>query len=372
MKPPIPSNEKVRVAALRAYDILDTVEEDIFDAVTRAAAQACATPMAFLNFIDADRQWCKSRVGAQLRETKRDIAICAHAIMGSKPFIVQDTLRDERFNRLSAGKEHPPIRFYAGIPLINPDGFAVGTLCVGDTVPRHLTDDQTEILKVLANNALRIMGVRRSMGMTVFARAVDVASDGITIAAPSGIDATIIYANESFLRFTRREYHQVINQLSTFPFLNPGGDVEKAYHLAHGEARMATAECRFEDASGAVLWDRVTFVPYIDDHGVLIYIVAIHRDVTAEKELELQSQQLHAMRTTLATVEHVIRNFMNTARLYSVQACTGQPVGAETQDAFDAAMEKTRHQLSAISGMTTFKDRPTPFGVSILDTENKD
>ncbi len=370
LAPPVPPNEESRVAVLRSYDILDTAEEEIYDAITRAAAEVCCTPMASLTFVDTDRQWFKASIGFSVRETSRDISFCAHAINGKHPFIVEDASVDERFKDYSNVTGDPRLRFYAGVPLVTPGGMALGTLCVLDTVPRTLTPDQTNNLRVLAESALRVMDLRRSAGVAVFAKAVDMTSDGVTIAAAApGGGATTIYANESFLRFTGYEYHQAVNQVCTFPIPSGRTDVQRAFESAYINGRMTTVEAQFQTPQGQTLWDRISFVPYVDDRGGLVYVVAIHRDISAEKELQQQAQQLHAMRTTLATIDHVVRNFMNAAQLYSHQAATGKSIDPATQESFDSALQKTRRQLSAIAGMTEFKDRPTPFGISVLDTE---
>jgi PAS domain S-box-containing protein len=374
LAPPVPEDEDQRVAALKSYDILDTAEESIYDAITRAAAEACATPMASLTFIDTDRQWFKARVGIAARESSLDISFCAQAIHQSELFVVQDATADDRFRHFANVAGDPHLRFYAGMPLVDDGGHALGTLCVVDTIPRSLTEQQAETLRLLAHSALRILRLRKHSSVAVFAKAVDMTSDGVTISAPGeepGGGPTIVYANEAFLRLTGYDYHQVINQACTFPVAPGRTDVQRAFETAYMNGTMATVEAQFENSFGSTLWDRISFVPYVDSRGVLQYVVGIHRDITAQKDMELQANQIHVMRTTLATVDHVIRNFMNAAQLYSSRVNDGQPVEPGLQASFDAAMQKTRQQLTALQGLTSFRDRATPFGVSLLDTEPK-
>jgi anti-sigma regulatory factor (Ser/Thr protein kinase) len=146
-------DESQRLAALNTYRILDTEPERSFDDLTLLASHICGTPIALISLIDRDRQWFKSRVGVSLTETSRSVAICAHAIQQADIFIVPDTLEDDTFrdNPYVAGE--PRIRFYAGAPLITPDGHALGTLCVMDRVPRTLTTDQLEALEALRRQA---------------------------------------------------------------------------------------------------------------------------------------------------------------------------------------------------------------------------
>jgi len=143
------SDESSRLAALQRYRILDTEPERAFDDLVLLASQICGTPMALITLIDAERQWFKARVGITLRETARSISFCSHAIKQHGLFIVPDAKDDDRFRDNPFVRTEPGIRFYAGAPLVTPDGYALGTICVIDQVPRTLTPDQTEALEAL-------------------------------------------------------------------------------------------------------------------------------------------------------------------------------------------------------------------------------
>ncbi|UYB53719.1 sensor domain-containing diguanylate cyclase [Xanthomonas sp. AM6] len=154
IKPQLPSNEAERLAALRQLQILDTPAEAAFDDLTMVAATICATPQAALTLIDAQRQWFKAATGAARGEAPRAISFCAHAILDpDRILLVEDTLQDPRFhdNPMSIGT--PPVRFYAGAPLLSQDGFALGTLCVFGDHPAHLSQEQQRALMALSRQA---------------------------------------------------------------------------------------------------------------------------------------------------------------------------------------------------------------------------
>jgi two-component system cell cycle sensor histidine kinase/response regulator CckA len=153
--------EQERLHTLRSYGVLDTAGERDFDDLVALAAGICEAPIALISLVDEDRQWFKAAFGLTAKETSRDVSFCAHAIHQPDLFVVQDASRDERFSANPLVTGDPGIRFYAGSPLIAPDGLALGTLCVIDRQPRQLTPAQKQALSVLSRHVMAHLELRR-------------------------------------------------------------------------------------------------------------------------------------------------------------------------------------------------------------------
>jgi len=170
MSAPIPQNESKRLKVLWQYDVLDTVPEEVFDDLTELAARICEAPIALISLVDENRQWFKSKVGLTVSETSRDRSFCSYAITQNDLFIVPDATQDQRFANNPLVTSEPKIRFYAGAPLITPDGHALGTLCVIDKVPRELRLEQKQALRILARHVVTQLELRRRSGELVDVR----------------------------------------------------------------------------------------------------------------------------------------------------------------------------------------------------------
>ncbi len=151
--PATPADEGHRLATLRSLNVLDTPPEERFDRLTRLARRLFGVPIALVSLVDENRQWFKSCVGLNGRETTRETSFCGHAILGDDIFLIPDALQDARFhdNPLVTGAPH--VRFYAGCPLTVPVGSKVGTLCLIDTEPRDLSAEDLDLLRDLARIA---------------------------------------------------------------------------------------------------------------------------------------------------------------------------------------------------------------------------
>lgn len=158
---PIPPNEAARLAALHNYHILDSESEQSYDDITKLVAIICETPMSTLSLVDANRQWFKSKVGISDAETPREVAFCAHTICQPDLLMVEDATQDERFRTSPLVTDNPGVRFYAGMPLVTPEGYGIGALCAIDTKPRRLNDTQLAALAALSRVVMTQLELRR-------------------------------------------------------------------------------------------------------------------------------------------------------------------------------------------------------------------
>jgi len=160
----LPQNEKQRLQALDSYQIMDSLPEEDFDELTKMASQICGTPIALITLLDSSRQWFKSKLGIDVQQTPRAHAFCAHTIIDpTGVMVVSNAREDQRFAENPLVTGDPNIAFYAGISLLTPEGMALGSLCVIDTVPRKLNEQQIWSLKVLAKQVIAQMELRKKL-----------------------------------------------------------------------------------------------------------------------------------------------------------------------------------------------------------------
>ena len=161
--PLIPPDEAERLAALEAYQVLDTLPEESFDDLTRIAASICDMPIALISLVDADRQWFKSRFGLTTAETPRAVSFCGHVVADGRLLVVEDATLDQRFADNPLVTDGPVVRFYAGAPLLTPTNHVLGTLCVIDHEPRQLSAERLDTLAALARQVVSQLELRLSL-----------------------------------------------------------------------------------------------------------------------------------------------------------------------------------------------------------------
>jgi len=232
----LPLDEDARLRALEELQLLDSPAEQEFDDITLLASFICDTPIALISLIDKDRQWFKSRVGLDIPETPRNIAFCAHAILGDDVFEVPDAAADQRFADNPVVTSDPHLRFYAGMPLKTSDNHNIGTLCVIDRNPRRLSDAQREALRALGRQIMRLVELRKSTRLQSDLRrklASEVAlSRAMVEHAGAGIistdlDATILTFNRAAEAMLGYRADEVIGKASPVTLLHNAEEIAR-------------------------------------------------------------------------------------------------------------------------------------------------
>jgi PAS domain S-box-containing protein len=309
MRPPLPTNETARLEALRRYDILDTVPEQEFDDLTSLAALICEAPIALVSFVDAKRQWFKSKIGVEASETPRDISFCAHAILTPELLVVPDALADERFRLNPLVVSEPKIRFYAGAPLVTHDGHALGTICVLDRVPRNLGQPEREALSALARLAVAELELRRSVSdLSKATQERRRAEQEIDQLFTLSLDMLCIAGFDGYFKRLNPAWERVLgipsSELIERPYIDFVHPDDRDATIAEGQKLSAgtqtvSFENRYRRADGTYLWLLWNATPSASER--LIFAVA--RDVTQRKKAERRTAAGYAVTRVLAESE---------------------------------------------------------------------
>ena len=307
MTSPLPGDEAARLAALRRYDILDTPAERDFDELAAMAAHVCGAPMALVSLVDAERQWFKARIGLAAAETPRAIAFCAHAILAPDLMVVRDALADARFAANPLVTAEPRIRFYAAAPLVTPDGYALGTLCVLDRVPRDLMPEQAQALRALSRQAVDQLELRRSRAELARARLAAEAEedqfrsifehsiDAILLATPEG---KLLAANPEACRMFGRSEAEIC-AIGRPAILDPDDPKLHALLAQREHTGAFRGELLFKRKDGLRFPGEISSAFYQDRSGQKLASVTI-RDVSERKRAERRTAAEHAVTRVLA------------------------------------------------------------------------
>jgi len=214
----MPVDEAARLRALRSLNILDTPAEQRFDRIVRMARRMFDVPVAFISFIDANRQWFKSSIGIDIAEIAREQSICAHTILGDGILLLDDAAADSRFadGPLVVGETRA--RFYASCPLTLANGIRVGTLCVADRHPRSFRDEDLDLLRDLVatvERELRITNLAITDELTgIYNRQgfILAAHHSLNLCVRQDLPATLAYIDLSELRLDAENYDEPVDE----------------------------------------------------------------------------------------------------------------------------------------------------------------
>lgn len=289
---PLPTNEQARLAELKKYGILDTEPEIPFDRIVQLAAYICNTPIAAISLVDEERQWFKAIAGLDAKETSRDVAFCAHAILQDEPMIVPNALLDERFSDNPLVTSTPDIRFYAGVPLKTSAGQNIGTLCVIDREPRELSQAQIDAIAALSDNVMAHLELRLShknirqytedlqLAASIFSNA----SEAMLVTDP---DNKIITINPAFTEITGYALEEVVGKN---PSILSSGKQDDAFYRAMWQALNQTGHWNGElwnkRKSGEVYAEALSINVIFHDDGSKRMYVAIFSDITEKKQAD--------------------------------------------------------------------------------------
>jgi PAS domain S-box-containing protein len=279
-------NESGRLEALRSYNVLDTPAEEEFDRIVELASMICGVPLSFVTLIDEDRQWYKARPKhIDVPEIPRSLGFCRYTITGDTILEVPDATKDHRFSQDPLVTNDPNLRFYTGYPLIDPKGFAIGTLCVLDLVPRTLTDEQKHALHLLSKTAIELIVQRREKEEAMyFERLFSLSGDLVCITDQYGFFKRI---NPAFGKIIEAP-GPGIGQKSIFDIIHPA-DIpltRKILARLKKNTEIIRFDHRIRVSPGAYRIFQWMLSPETNTQNIF----AIGRDITMEKERELALQ----------------------------------------------------------------------------------
>lgn len=277
------NSEAARLNALKEYHVLDTLPEADFDRITELASIICGTPMSAISLSDENRQWFKSVKGLPVKEVPRDIAFCSDAIAGKEVYEIEDTLADKKYKKNPLVTNAPNIRFYGGSPLVDENGYALGTLCVLDTTPKKLTASQRRALELLGGEVVALIQDRRSRDeLRNFEKLFNISGDLICMA---GLDGYFKRVNPAFRQVLGYTDEYVLSH-TFLSMLHPDDldeSMEEMQKLSSGQ-NVVNYVNRFRTHDGRYLFIEWTASPEPETGNFF----CIGRNITRERENELQ------------------------------------------------------------------------------------
>ncbi len=307
--------EEKRLEALAEYNIMDTFAESEFDDIVTLASAICGMPISLISLVDSERQWFKAKVGLGAEQTPREQAFCAHAI--NKPdevMVVENPTEDERFKDNPLVLGDPNIRFYAGAPLLTPEGHALGTLCVIDDKPRELSPEQLEGLRILSKRVMEHLENRKVLlsqkkEIKESAKLLKYLTDntpGALFQFELAPDETSVF---SFISKGIENLHPELtpkklkeNSWAGFRIIHPDDleRVQAAIEVSKNELTQLELEYRIVLPDGKLRWNSATARPEKRSNGTVVWY-GIFQDITESKEYQKTLEGISY------SISHIIR-----------------------------------------------------------------
>lgn len=310
-------NEEQRIRELHAYGILDSLPEKEFNDIVELASALCNVEIAQITLVDSKRQWLKAYCGMANQNTPRELCFCSHALNNPNGILeVPDSLLDERFVNNPFVQADPKIRFYAGYPLVTPTGNVLGTLCIIDTKPRTVTEEERRVLKILAGKVMEYFQIRKEMKQ--LREQLDDSLNQLNQIKQE------IKKPESQTLFSNWQLHLPKQELLISPalrqhlametgrsitikllwsFIHPEDKkiVLKAFLKAWQEKKTQHITHRIKTPSTSELWLESQLEVSMDNDGAVVQINGVSIDVTLKKQYARLLEQV------LFSISHVIR-----------------------------------------------------------------
>jgi len=349
--------EKERISALTSYNILDTLPEEDFNHLVELAAIICGTQYALLSFVAEERQWFKAHYGLNLEQTTRDISFCSHAIENpNEILIIEDARLDKRFKTNPLTLDDPNIVFYAGVPLVSPKGYALGTICVLDKEKKKLSEAQIKSLKFLNHQVMILLELRlkeieqqrlldlleetnnelneKSFILKDYKQAIDAAAI-VAITDPHGI---ITYVNQKFCDISGYSEEELLGKNQRI--VNSGHhnhDFWKEFWSSISSGKVWSGEIKNKTKNGEFYWVETTVIPFLNqsDNQPVQYL-SIRKDITAYKATmdQLLNSIINDQEQDREVLSHDIHEGIAqylTAITYKVELIAESTLDAETR-----------------------------------------
>ena len=308
--PIIPENETDRLNVLKSYKILDTLPEIDYDDITKIASLICGTPIALITLIDEKRQFLKSRMSSTISETPRELSFCSHAINHPNDLMeVPDSRNDVRFADNPYVTGSPFVVFYAGMPLVTPEGYALGTLCVIDNKPRVLSIEQKEVLKSLARQVVHLLELRKKkdlllqseLALSEFARVVE----DFSYAAAHDLKEPLRMI-KSFLGLLDKKYHTIFDERAKQYIYQAINGVDRMQHLINNLLDYSKAGSDQEE------------MEIVDLNEVISSVKELFNLEIKEQNIQIHSMDLPVILISSTDIYLIFQNLIGNAIKFSV------------------------------------------------------